>query len=244
MTRWEATGWAVFLRYRGPLPGQPVARIMQFWDRAEPPADVARAMAGWVHLGPVVRRFDAAHAGRFIARVAGADAARDFAALWHPALQSDLFRLYWLLETGGAYIDADGLAQPGAAALLAQAAGGGMVAAAMTRLPRAVAINGVLVAPKVDPLIADWLAEALRRIHDRPGGPIFWLTGPGCLTELLWARGSTSTGPVPLPLAALDQAFRQLDAGYKQTDANWRVAEHRAGLSDAADIRRLFPQKT
>jgi hypothetical protein len=240
ISRWEATGWAVFLRHRAPLPSAPGAKIphlVQFWDQPDLPQDLTDAREAWVHHSPKSTLFDAAHAARFITRDYGPDAA-SFTALWHPAAQSDLFRLYYLLARGGLYVDADSL--PGPAIPQFMAEGGREVwASAMTRVPKCVTINGFLAAPKGAPLIAAYLTCVLRNLHDNPEGPIYWLCGPGALTRFL-ASGDHAIRL--LPHATLQsRLFRQIDAAYKHTDRNWRVDENRRGLNAAAALAAMFP---
>ena len=241
ISRWEATGWAVFLRHRAVWPAAPgtkIPQLVQFWDQPELPRDLMKPRAAWVRHSPKSTLFDAAHAARFIARDYGPKAAAAFTALWHPAAQSDLFRLYYLLARGGLYVDADSLPGPAIAPFMAQ--GGGEVwASAMTRVPKCVTINGFLAVPKGAPLIAAYLSCVLRNLHDNPEGPIYWLSGPGALTRFL-ASGDHAIRL--LPHATLQsRLFRQIDAAYKHTDRNWRVHENRRGLNDAASLAAMFP---
>ena len=230
MTRWEALCWAVLLRNRAvPVPhGAKVRQICQFWDQPVPPSEIAAAMADWATVGSW-KCFDEAQALRFVARTRGGDEARLLAQLWHPAAKSDLFRLYWLYERGGVYVDADAVPQPGIGGFLT-GNGDQVWASAMTRVPHAVTINGFVAAPKGSVVIAHLIETISRNLRDRPGGPIFWLCGPGAWTRALWHCRL----PVSLmPAASLARLFRQIDAPYKHTDRNWRVYEHRLGMKDA-----------
>jgi len=87
-------------------------------------------------------------------------------------------------------------------------------------------------------VIAAFLEDVLGRLKDARIRNIFWLSGPGALTHFLWRTGLQ----VRLFPAALTKArlFRQFDAPYKQTDLNWRVHEHRAGLSDSDILPALM----
>lgn len=229
MTRWEALCWALFLRNRAvpAMQGPPVRQICQFWDQPSPPSEIADAMADWAAMGSW-KRFDEAQAVRFVSRSHGESQARLLAQLWHPAAKSDLFRLYWLYERGGVYVDADGAPQSGTGSFMA-ANGDQVWASAMTQVPHAVTINGFVAAPKGSAVIGNLIETVSRNLRDRPGGPIFWLCGPGAWTRALWH----SQLPVSLmPAASLARVFRQFDAPYKHTDRNWRVHEHRLGLND------------
>jgi len=95
------------LRSSRPAPERPMT-IMQFWDTAEPPADVVVFMDKWSALYPGrYHRFCAASAGEFIEAHFDEDVAAAFGKCWHPAMQADFFRLCYLYRNGGAYIDAD-----------------------------------------------------------------------------------------------------------------------------------------
>lgn len=238
-TRWEAICWAVFVRGRAGLPteGRGQHRIATFWDSGEVPLDLVTPMQDWAELTQNWRCFSDAHAKRFIQRVAGADAARDYDALWHPAVKSDVFRLYWLFDGGGLYVDADSVPRPAVADFL-ENAGGGLWALSMTRLPHAVTLNGFLAAPRGLSLVAGLIERVRRNLRDHPEGPIFWLSGPGALTTHLWETGA-QVHLVPQGIYK-DQLFQQVDAEYKRTRANWRVMEQAKGLRDFDWLSRWF----
>jgi len=238
-TRWEAICWAVFVRgrMRMPVEGRGQHRIATFWDSGEVPLDLVTPMQDWAELTQSWRCFSDAHAKRFIQRVAGADAARDYDALWHPAVKSDVFRLYWLFDGGGLYVDADSVPRPGVRDFMAKA-DGGLWALSMTRLPHAVTLNGFLSAPRGLALVAGLIERVRRNLRDHPEGPIFWLSGPGALTTHLWETGA-QVHLVPQGIYK-DQLFQQVDAEYKRTRANWRVMEQAKGLRDLDWLSRWF----
>lgn len=85
--------------------------IIQFWDDSiNPPADIQECVASWTHWqnsGFTHRLFDETEAKRFIGETLGARHLQAFARCYHPAMQSDYFRLCYLLVEGGCYVDAD-----------------------------------------------------------------------------------------------------------------------------------------
>lgn len=85
--------------------------IVQFWhDLARIPSDVAACIQSWSPLVECGFRrvlFDDSRAEAFIARHLGSDHAHAFRRCGHPAMRCDYFRLCYLLERGGFYIDAD-----------------------------------------------------------------------------------------------------------------------------------------
>ena len=83
--------------------------IHQFWDRPEPPADVAERLASWRQHHPgwehIVWNDESAEL--FIRSHFGRDEAICFRACRIPAMRCDVFRLAVLLAIGGVYADAD-----------------------------------------------------------------------------------------------------------------------------------------
>lgn len=243
MTRFEAMGWAVFLTHRSGFPDQEHATdrpgCFQFWDDPTPPEEIRDATALWKALPGDHTLFDAPRAAEVIRRDFGAAGGEAFARLWHPALKSDLFRLYQLVAHGGTYCDADSQPGPEAGQFLAGAAGATW-ASSMTRVPNCVAINGLLSAPAGCPVMSGFLDQVLRNLTDRADHGIFWISGPGALTAYLY--GHPAPERMRLMPAGLLKArlFSQFDAPYKQTDRNWRVFEHGRGITDETGIRAVL----
>jgi Glycosyltransferase sugar-binding region containing DXD motif len=82
--------------------------LMQFWDTPQAPPDVEELMASWPcdpHF--IYYRYCWESARSFIEDRFDRRTLAVFEACAVPAMQSDVFRLCWLLEEGGIYIDAD-----------------------------------------------------------------------------------------------------------------------------------------
>ncbi len=90
---------------------KPRRTIVQFWDDLERlPEDVRECIDSWKPLlgrGFDLRLFDSMAAGNFIASRLGSRHESAYRKCYHPAMQSDYFRLCYLLMEGGCYIDAD-----------------------------------------------------------------------------------------------------------------------------------------
>jgi mannosyltransferase OCH1-like enzyme len=86
-------------------------RIVQFWDDLERlPRDVGECIETWrkaEEQGIERLIFDKCQARDFIRRRLGVRHKRAFDNCYHPAMQSDYFRLCYILVEGGCYIDAD-----------------------------------------------------------------------------------------------------------------------------------------
>ena len=81
---------------------------MQFWDAPHAPADVEELMASWrtdPHFDYHRHCWESAHA--FIRDHFDLRTLAVFESCAVPAMQSDVFRLCWLFEEGGIYVDAD-----------------------------------------------------------------------------------------------------------------------------------------
>lgn len=241
MTRFEAMGWATYLAHRATTPshGSPAGDLFQFWDQPVPPSEIVDAMRLWRRAATSHKWYDDAAASAYICEGFGADAARGYANLWHPALKSDVFRLYRLARDGGVYCDADSKPEHRAPDFLKRA-GTRVWASSMTAMPNCAAINGFIAAPAQHPMIEGLLAEVLRNIADPQGRGIFWLSGPGALTGFLYRNaGRFDVGLLSQGCLKSD-IFRQFDAAYKQTDQNWRVYEHNRDQGNDAGLRQIL----
>lgn len=103
----------------GPLPSN-FARsipktIVQFWDKLDQlPDDVKDCMKSWKSLeiyGFKHLLFDQEGAKQFISKRLGKRSSRAFEKCYHPAMQSDYFRLCYISVEGGFYVDMDDVHQ-------------------------------------------------------------------------------------------------------------------------------------
>jgi hypothetical protein len=89
------------------------AVLVQFWDtRTDVPRDVAECIASWDQIlddvpGLSRAMFDDDSARQFIRDELSPEHAAAFEACRHPAMRCDYFRLCFLLQHGGVYVDAD-----------------------------------------------------------------------------------------------------------------------------------------
>ena len=104
-------------RYREPdlapvaFATEPPRTVVQFWnDLSQLPGDVRECIESWRHLeeqGFDVLLFDDDRARDFISRRLGPRYEKAYDRCYHPAMQSDYFRLCYILVEGGCYLDAD-----------------------------------------------------------------------------------------------------------------------------------------
>jgi hypothetical protein len=90
---------------------KPPKRIVQFWDDMDQlPGDVGECIKTWKKTekqGVERLLFDKQKAGEFIRKRLGPRHKHAYDKCYHPAMQSDYFRLCYILVEGGCYIDAD-----------------------------------------------------------------------------------------------------------------------------------------
>lgn len=86
-------------------------KIIQFWDNLDQlPNDVADCIKSWDQLelsGFERLLFDSKKAGEFIKEKLGSKYKKAYDKCYHPAMQSDYFRLCYIFIEGGCYVDAD-----------------------------------------------------------------------------------------------------------------------------------------
>jgi mannosyltransferase OCH1-like enzyme len=94
---------------------KPPRRIIQFWnDLDRLPKDVEGCIDSWSKLkaqGFEIFLFDECRARAFIAQRLGNRYEQAYDRCYHPAMQSDYFRLCYILVEGGLYVDADDVYQ-------------------------------------------------------------------------------------------------------------------------------------
>ncbi|MFT8243394.1 glycosyltransferase [Roseomonas sp. BN140053] len=161
--------------------------VVQFWHSDTVPPDVAALMAGWAAGTPGLahRLFSAASAREWLRARVGEAAAARLDRCYHPAMQADLFRLYYLREEGGIYVDADERCQRSLAPIFAALDESELILTLALEAP-AYAHNFFLAARPNSAVIARAVSEAEGWLDSGdPRPPIWDATGPGCLTRAL-----------------------------------------------------------
>jgi len=234
-------------------------RLIQFWDK-EPPEDVARMLAlseAWAEehkLDYVL--YSEADARTFLAdrHVDGKPLLDLFDRCFHPAMKADLFRLVYLHEYGGYYLDADNGTTDQALALF----GLDRDTFFLDMGQRRVQNNFMAVAPG-SLLIGNVLSAAAANILERASEDvgIGTLTGPYVFTvELakLIEEGQYACYLVDylrnLAIAPGPEVVLGRNLDYKKSDQNWQRAQAgpiaarlrnklRTGKPSIADFREL-----
>ncbi len=205
--------------------------IVQFWDAATPPDDVAALMASWPRLHPdwEYRRFDLAAAGAWLRDHAAAEVQRAYRRAPRAAQQADIFRLAWLAREGGVWADADDRCLAPVTALVAP----GVRLAGWQESFGSIG-NNLLAAAPGHPAILGALALAVAAVN-AGDEDIPWLaTGPGALTRALAQAIAADAGVLDGLLLLERGAAAQLAsfhhfAAYKRTKQHWLRAAFTEG---------------
>jgi len=231
-------------------------RIVQFWDNLDRlPGDVHECINTWrkaEQQGVERLLFDKHQARDFIGRKLGPRHSHAYDKCYHPAMQSDYFRLCYIFVEGGCYIDADDVfdgaqlqhlfsdgrlkLQP----LCYDTATHMMVPPSLFTEPGANAANWIfyfnnnpLIAGSGHPLIDRALTQATLSLendfaHSLP--EIQSTTGPGNLTKSIF-DAATECGNIKNSLLVLrdwESIARNIwDLSYRNDPRNWRLSNCR-----------------
>lgn len=235
---------------------KPPKRIVQFWDDLDRlPGDVGECIETWrkaEEQGVERLLFDKRQARDFIRRRLGARHKRAYDRCYHPAMQSDYFRLCYILVEGGCYIDADDVydgsqiqhlfsdgrlkIQP----LCYDMATNMMVPPSLFTKPGANAVswifyfnNNPLIAGSGHPLINRALTQATLSLEkDVTNGlpEIQSTTGPGNLTKSIFDAVNESSEIEQTLLVLCDWeniAKIRWELSYRNDPRNWRLSNCR-----------------
>lgn len=242
----------------------PRRTIVLFWDDLDRlPSDVGACINSWKQLdarGFDVRLFHNKGARDFIASRLGPRYENAFHRCYHPAMQSDYFRLCYILVEGGCYIDADDVHNgPGLEHLFDDGRlkiqplcydveTDRMIPPEIFTEPGADAPtwifyfnNNPLLAAAGHPIIERALANAtaaLERATDRKLPEIQSTTGPGNLTRSIveLAQQSGSTLNTLLVLSNWEAvASSRWPLSYRSDRRNWRLSNCRVYRPECRD---------
>lgn len=204
--------------------------LFQFWDKPQPPEEVAVLMRSWAaDPGFTYRRFDADTADAYVAAHVGARAAAAYRACAVPAMQADFFRYCALYHEGGVWVDADTENGGGLADFIAEA-GRGML---MNR-DKKIANDFMFVRAAGDPLFGEVIDQAIENVENRISNNVWLVTGPGIMTHMHLdeARRPRFDGFTIRPAREVREVVRfRHDLDYKTSGDDWRQNLSRDGAS-------------
>ncbi len=234
----------------------PPRQIVQFWNDIDRlPGDVRQCIESWKKIeeqGVELLLFDEHQARDFIRQRLGPRYEKAYDMCYHPAMQSDYFRLCFILVEGGCYVDADDVyhgseiehlfsdgrlkIQP----LCYDISTDEMIPPSAFTQPGANALswifyfnNNPLSAIRDHPIIERALAsatEALERAAVGQFPEIQSTTGPGNLTKCIF-DAATEDGQIEKTLCVLrnweDVASSKWPLSYRHDERNWRLSNRR-----------------
>lgn len=238
---------------------QPPRVLLQYWDNPSVPSDVAACMTTWNSLISYDFQrvtFDRARAREFIGLNYSPEHVAAFDAARHPAIRSDYFRLCYIADRGGWYVDADDAYQGADLTPLLKPRGlrlqalcydldsGQMVDAAEAlagpddqNVIHYVNNDPLIARPKHPILIATLKHATTALLSPEPAGhvDVQAIAGPGAITfELARHNRRDSIPSVDLDVEILtdwdDYARPVWDLAYRRDGHDWRVWDGRQTL--------------
>lgn len=198
--------------------------VVQYWDKPDPPDQVATIMAENRKLNPdhEFRLFNDRTAAEYLRNKGELDALRAYRLAPHPAAKSDIFRLAILWHEGGLYLDADDRCR----APLSSFVDHRLRFLGYQEPFMSIGNNFLAVRPQ-DPIVRAALDDACRAFGSTQGES-FWLsTGPGAITRALALHGTeTDGGLLPgisvFPMWQLQRYIAMhIPLAYKTTGDHW-----------------------
>ena len=235
---------------------EPSRTIVQFWnDPNQLPWDVSECIGSWKKLedqGFQLLLFDDNRARDFIGQRLGSRYEKAYDMCYHPAMQSDYFRLCFILLEGGCYLDADDVyhgtgiehlfsdgrlrIQP----LCYDISMNQMVPLSVFTAPGANASswifyfnNSPLIAIRGHPIVERALERATEALEQPAAGELPEIqstTGPGNLTKSIFGL-ATENADIEKALFVLydweDIATSKWPLSYRHDARNWRLSNQR-----------------
>lgn len=225
--------------------------LVQYWhDASGVPPDVAECLASWrPFIGRGFQRvlFSDDTARTFIAESFSPRYVQAFDRCRHPAMRCDYFRLCWLLQEGGFYVDADEWYHGAEcdelfadAALKVQPLCYDVESECMVppsefltqlapgRKPIYYVNNNPMIAPPAHPIVHLALERATHLLHaETAPRDIQSITGPGNLTACLVRYCVEQVTPPPSDFAFIRNwdliATSRWPLSYRNDERNWRL---------------------
>jgi tetratricopeptide (TPR) repeat protein len=206
-------------------------RVLQFWDTAEVPADVAALMASWPRVCADFEytRFDEPGARNYLQNHYEPAVLRAFQKCRVIAMKADLFRLAFLFREGGVYADADDRCRHPIIAL-----GRSDADLILYQEPPGSLGNNFIAAAPGHPVLGDALDHAVKEILESSHSHTWFATGPGQMTRAAarqlrpWLRATD--GPlqrwIVLDCCELLSCISiGVPCAYHKTEKSWGMAE-------------------
>jgi mannosyltransferase OCH1-like enzyme len=209
--------------------------VFQYWHSEEIPEDVRKCMITWVEKNANLQivTYNKSKGRGFLLEKYPEEVLAAFDRCHHPAMESDLLRLAYLLQHGGIYIDADEACAGPLWGPYQDWKASDLVVVASSGTPFYL-LNGFLAARPGAKLIEDSLSEAVKIINNPSTIGIkkrIWdVTGPGLITRSYVRRMMATRSPPPGVAVLTSEYYRRMciewsKLAYKaRPEGNWRFS--------------------
>ena len=157
--------------------------IVHYWSDDEVPEDVSRCIRSWQQHHPDYgfALYNKSKAIEYIKQHYGDDELNRFLVCSHPAMESDFFRLLYLCQSGGVYVDADEFCT-GRSEVLTFAQKMGQVFLKEDDILHGI-WNGFIASAFGNKVLLTALKQIIEhKDKDFDARQVWWLTGPGALS--------------------------------------------------------------
>ncbi|MCB4389392.1 capsular polysaccharide synthesis protein [Synechococcus sp. MU1617] len=206
--------------------------LVQYWDQPEPPDLIARRMEVCKSLNPGwdYHLFNRKTAAGYLKIVYGSDIASAFLDIRLPAMQADVFRVAFLLHSGGLWVDAaTSLIRP-VETWLDRRHSLQMLRRSHQEHPKIS--SGVIYAsrPGLPLLKAAW-EEMVPRLLSRSGAKVYRDFGPGLFRNLMGSSPNIAFGLYAVPEALLEGFLKLGSSGnILSSDYHWSKRQQSESL--------------
>ncbi|MBR0560519.1 glycosyltransferase family 32 protein [Neokomagataea anthophila] len=204
--------------------------ICQYWDNTIPPSDVLELISKWRKINNFSHTLiDDKQAQEFIQSYFGDRVLNAYCSVSHVAGKADLFRLAWLYQNGGIYVDADEELHGNIENIIPS---DDSVVLSLCEGSPPCLTNNFITAPAFDPFIEHALKVVILRIENPQDEASAWLqTGPGAISMAFlddWAldfdRKKTSSVQFIYDRILRKTSSAKEDLEYRKSkESNWKL---------------------
>ena len=205
--------------------------VVQFWDNPDIPQDVASIMSSWQTkcTGFQHHVFNDQTAEDFIRLNCDQQVLKAFKLSTHAAMRADIFRLAYLLECGGIYVDADDMCRHDLSPILES----GFSLVLLQEDLGTIGNNFIAAAPG-HPWIQFTLEHIVKWVLNKQGDYIWFLTGPGAISNSFcrYYISHLREGRLPAGIRVRDSyqftrfISQHLPRSYKRDSRHWSATEN------------------
>ncbi|WP_143735700.1 WcbI family polysaccharide biosynthesis putative acetyltransferase [Microbulbifer mangrovi] len=213
--------------------------IVQYWDQGEPPKDVKDLIQSWKQQSTEFEHllFNRETAREFILTAYGSEIASLFDSANLPAMRSDIFRVAYILERGGVYIDAATRCYSDLQPLLSD-----NISTVLIEKWHGGIWNGFIASEASSPYLANVWDKIVKNLKQQLISDVWLATGPGVFNEVFKAGGYGQSVSV-VKQADAKQYFALVNDLQHKKKAHWSKVQNSldiyGGISAAENNEQL-----